>query len=378
MSSHTKETGAFEAVAIIGMAGRFPGAKSVHEFWENLKAGIDSITYFSDDELAASGIDISSIKGNPSYVRAAGILDDVELFDAAFFNMNPKEAEFTDPQHRILMEISWEALEDAGYDPEQYGGAIGVYAGKAKNTYLYYNLSQYWSTGKGADDILIVIGNEPDYMTTRLSYKLNLKGPSVCIHTACSTSLVAVYYACQALLNYECDMALSGGVCVLLPQKQGHWYHEGHFSSPDGRTRSFDAKGEGTLFSNGAGMVVLKRLSEAFADGDTIYAVIKGIAVNNDGADKVGFMAPSVSGQTEVIAMAMAEARVEPGMISYVEGHGTATPLGDPIEVEALTQAFRTGNSARGFCGLGSVKSNIGHLDAAAGVAGLIKTALSL
>lgn len=378
MSDISNRYDSLEGIAMIGMAGCFPGAKNIQEFWANLKNGVDSISFFSERELAASGIDVASVKDDQNYIRARGILPDAELFDAAFFKINTKEAELMDPQHRLMLEYSWQALETAGYDPDTFEGAIGIYAGTSKNTYFLSNLYPNRHNIDAVNSYQAEMGNEKDYLTTRISYKLNLTGPSVSLHTACSTSLVAVFHACQSLLNYQCDMALAGGVSVKVPQKQGYWYEEGAIASPDGCCRAFDEQGQGTVFSNGVGVVVLKRMEDAVAAGDSIYAIIKGIAINNDGSTKVSFGAPSVDGQAEVIAMAQAVANVEPETISYVEGHGTATPLGDPIEVAALTQAFRAGTEVKGFCALGSVKSNIGHLDAAAGIAGLIKTALAL
>jgi len=367
-----------ERIAIIGMSGRFPGAADVRQLWQNLIDGVESISFFTDEELAASGVDVESIRGDSSYVRARGIIEGADMLDARFFGINPREAQVMDPQHKVLLEEAWLALENAAHDPDRFDGLIGVYAGAAKNTYFQRNLLPHRGSMGAVDGLVAELGNIPDYLTTRISYKLNLRGPSVAVHTACSTSLVAVYHACQSLLNYHCDMALAGGVTILLPQKKGHWSTEGDILSPDGHTRTFDAEGQGTVFSNGAAMVVLRRLEDALEDGDRILGVIRGIAINNDGAAKVGFGAPSIEGQAEVIEMAQAIADVSPRDISYVECHGTATPLGDPIEVAALTRAFRTGTEDRGFCALGSAKSNFGHLDAAAGVTGLIKTALAL
>ncbi|MEW6735756.1 MAG: amino acid adenylation domain-containing protein, partial [Acidobacteriota bacterium] len=371
-----KDTGKYPEIAIIGMAGSFPGAKDITQFWQNLRDGVESITFFSDEELAAAGIDKDLIK-NPNYIKARGVIDDIELFDANFFGFNPREAEITDPQHRIFLERTWEALETAGYDSTTYAGRIGIFAGMLISSYLlqlYSNHEALGSYGK----FQIAVGNDKDYLTTRVSYKLNLKGPSLNVQTACSTSLVAVHMACQSLINDECDIALAGGIAINVPQKIGYLYEEGGIASPDGHCRAFDSDAKGTNVGDGVGVVVLKRLTDAIADGDTIHAVIKGSAVNNDGAAKVGYAAPSVEGQAEVISLALAMAGVDAESISYVEAHGTATPMGDPIEVTALTKAFRTSTNATGFCALGSVKTNIGHLDAAAGVAGLIKTVLSL
>jgi acyl transferase domain-containing protein len=363
-------------IAIIGMSGRFPGARNVAEFWRNLRDGVESISFFSDEELKKAGVEQSAL-ASPDYVKAAGVLSDVELFDAAFFGFNPKEAETLDPQQRIFLESAWEALEDAGYDPEAYEGLIGVYAGSAGSSYLT-NLYSHSDVVSTLGDFQIGLGNDKDNLATNVSYKLNLKGPSMAIQTACSTSLVAVGVACQNLLSYQCDMALAGGVRVTLPQAAGYYFQEGGIMSPDGHCRAFDARAQGTVGGNGVGLVLLKRLEEALADGDHVYAVIKGAAINNDGALKVGYTAPSIEGQAQVIGLAQAVAGVEAETITFVEAHGTGTDLGDPIEVAALLQAFRAGTLKNNFCALGSVKTNIGHLDTAAGVAGLIKTALAL
>ncbi len=345
-------------IAIIGMSGRFPGAGNLDEFWRNLVSGVESISLFSDEELAASGLNVAELRRDPNYVTARGIVNEAEWFDASFFNISAREAEAIDPQQRLFLEAAWEVLENAGYDSARVSGYVGVYAGMSAST---YNL------GLG----------EKNYLATRVAYKLNLRGPALNVYTGCSTSLVAVCQACQSLLSYQCDLALAGGVSVTFPQKRAY-YQEGGMLSPDGHCRPFDAKAAGTNFSDGLGVVALKRLGEALNDGDQIYAVIKGFGLNNDGSAKVGFAAPSVTGQAEVIALALGLAGVEPASVSYVETHGTATPLGDPIEIAALTQAFRAGTSRKNFCAIGSVKGNIGHLDAAAGVASLLKTALAL
>lgn len=365
-----------EVIAIVGMAGQFPGARNLEQFWQNLSNGVESIAQFTDEELLASGISIDTLK-SPNYVKAGAFLEEIDQFDADFFGFNPKEAEITDPQHRLFLECAWEALEMAGYNSETYNGRIGVYAGAGWNGYLYKNirLNQELIESVGLHQALI--GSDKDFLTTRVSYKLNLKGPSIDVQTACSTSLVAVNLACQSLLNYQCDMALAGGISLAIPQKSGYSYQEGGILSPDGHCRAFDANAQGTVFGSGVGVVVLKRLEEAIADGDTIHAVIKGSAVNNDGSLKVGYTAPSVEGQTEVILEAIALADVSPESISYVETHGTGTALGDPIEIAALSQAFRTATNRTGFCAIGSVKTNIGHLDTAAGIASLIKTVLA-
>ncbi|HEX8474860.1 MAG TPA: amino acid adenylation domain-containing protein [Pyrinomonadaceae bacterium] len=377
MSSFETEGVRGEDIAIVGMAGRFPGAKNVAEFWQNLRDGVESISVLSDDELAATGLDEATL-ADPNYVRAAGVLDDIELFAAPFFGFNPREAEVMDPQHRLFLECAWEALEDAGYDSETYRGRIGVYAGAGMNTYLLYNLFSNRELVRSVGDFQAMIGNDKDFLPTRVSYKLNLRGPSISVQTACSTSLVAVCLACESLLGYHSDMVLAGGVSIRVPKHAGYIYREGGILSPDGHCRAFDANSKGTVVGSGVGIVVLKRLEDALADGDTIHAVIKGSAINNDGALKIGFTAPSVDGQTDVIAEARAMAEVEADTISYIEAHGTGTTLGDPIEIAALTQVFRTQTEARNFCAIGSVKTNVGHLDTAAGVTGLIKTVLAL
>ncbi|HEX8127478.1 MAG TPA: type I polyketide synthase, partial [Pyrinomonadaceae bacterium] len=372
------EAGQFEyAIAVIGMAGRFPGARNVEKFWENICAGRESITFFSEEELIARGVDARTLDAF-GYVKAEAVLDDVELFDASFFGFTPREAETTDPQHRLFLEHAWEALESAGYEAENYAGRIGVYAGESVNSYLLHNLyrQRQLIDAMGASQILI--GNDRDYLATFVSYKLNLKGAAITVQTACSTSLVAIHLAGQSLLNHECDMALAGGASVSIPHGHGAIYSEGGIISPDGHCRAFDARARGTVKGSGVGVVVLKRLSDALTDGDTIHAVIKGTAINNDGALKVGYTAPSIEGQASVIEEALAVAQVEPETIGYIETHGTGTALGDPVEIAALTQAFRRDTDKKSFCAIGSVKTNIGHLDAAAGVAGFIKTVLAL
>ncbi|MCC6456164.1 MAG: amino acid adenylation domain-containing protein [Caldilineaceae bacterium] len=366
-----------ERIAIIGLAGRFPQAKDISAFWQNLCDGVEGISFFSDEELRQDGADPALLR-QPNFVNAKATLEDIELFDAAFFGLNPREAELIDPQHRLFLECAWAALESAGYDPETYQAPIGVFAGSTMNTYLMTNLVSNLGGLDAAGGYQVFVGNDKDFLPTRVSYKLNLRGPSVNIQTACSSSLVAVHQACQSLLRDECSMALAGGVSVSVPHKMGYLYQEGMILSPDGHCRAFDAGAKGTVSGEGVGIVVLKRLGDALADGDQIRAVIRGSAINNDGSLKIGYTAPSVEGQAEVIAMAQAAAEVEPESISYVEAHGTGTPLGDPIEIAALTQVFRAGTPHKGFCAIGSVKSNIGHLDAAAGVTGLIKTVLAL
>ncbi|MEH2223928.1 aminotransferase class III-fold pyridoxal phosphate-dependent enzyme [Nostoc sp.] len=365
-----------DGVAIIGMVGRFPGAGNVDEFWRNLCEGLESTTFFQDEELDPS-IDPNLCK-DPSYVKARGIIPGGETFDAAFFGINPLEAVVMDPQARVFLELVYEALENAGYESESFEGLIGLYAGCGQNTYFANHISGRMEIVDRIGEFQTMLANEKDFLTTRAAYKLNLKGPAVSVNTACSTSLVAVIQACQALTSYQCDLALSGGVSMTTPQNSGYMAQEGSMLSGDGHCRPFDASAQGTMFNNGAGVVVLKRLEDALNDGDRIYAVIRGSGINNDGADKVSFTAPSVDGQAEAIAMAQAYANFHPETISYIEAHGTATPLGDPIEIEALTQAFRVHTDAKQFCAIGSLKSNVGHLVAAAGVAGLIKTALAL
>ncbi|HEV2842206.1 MAG TPA: amino acid adenylation domain-containing protein [Chthoniobacterales bacterium] len=367
-----------DGIAIIGLEGRFPEARNAAEFWKNLVEGKDCITRFTDDQLAVSGYDPKALRALPGYVAARGLVDKPEWFDRAFFGIPTKEAEVMDPQHRVFLEIAWAALEDAGCDPSTYPGLIGLFAGTSNSTYYPYFVRQRRDLMETVGVVSAVIANEKDFLTNRAAYKLGLRGPALNIQTACSTSLVTVCVACQSLLDHGCDIALAGGVSLTFPQDRGYFYQEGSMTSPDGWCRPFDAAASGTVFSSGAGVVVLKRLADAIADRDQIYAVIKGQALNNDGSSKVSFAAPSVSGHTEVIALAQASAGVTADTISYIEAHGTATPLGDPIEIAGLTQAFRATTDARQFCALGSVKGNIGHLDAASGVASLIKTALAL
>ena len=375
--SSSSEDSPRENIAIIGMAGRFPGASNIGQFWENLRDGVESISLLSVEELLSSGIDEATLNA-PNYVRSAGVLNDIEMFAAPFFGINPRDAEVMDPQHRLFLECAWEALEDSGYDSETYEGRIGVYAGAGMNTYLLFNLvSNPWLINS-VGDYQMMIGNDKDFLPTRVSYKLNLRGPSVSVQTACSTSLVAVCLACQSLLAYQCDMVLAGGVSIRVPNKAGYVYQQGGILSPDGHCRAFDARAQGTVIGSGVGIVVLKRLEDALSDGDTIHAVIIGSAFNNDGSLKAGYTAPSIDGQAEVIAEAQQMADVAPEALSYIEAHGTGTKLGDPIEIAALTQVFRARTDLKNFCAIGSVKTNIGHLDAAAGVAGLIKTVLSL
>jgi acyl transferase domain-containing protein/thioesterase domain-containing protein/acyl carrier protein len=361
-------------IAIIGMAGRWPGARTLDEFWRNLADGIESITRFSDEELLQAGVSRSQLSDR-HYVKAAPVLDDPGHFDAAFFGFSPLEARMMDPQHRILLEIGHEALEHAGYDPDRFQGRIGVFTGSAMNTYFMANrLNRRFAE----EYIPTLIGSDKDFLSTRISYKLNLGGPSITVQTACSTSLVAVHLARQSLLSGETDMAMAGAISVRVPHRAGYVHDAGGIVSADGHVRAFDASANGTVFGSGGGMLVLRRLADAIANGDTIHAVIMGTAVNNDGSQKAGYTAPSVNGQCDVVVEALANAGVDADSLSYVEGHGSGTPVGDPIEIKALTNAFRASTQRSGFCAIGSVKTNIGHLDAAAGVAGIIKTVLAL
>jgi len=364
-------------IAIVGMAGRFPQAKNIQEFWENLKAGVESISFFSDEELLADGDNPQMVK-NPNYIKARGIVEDSDKFDAQFFNFFPKEAEMLDPQHRFFLECAWETLENAGYNPDLYPGLIGVFGGVSMNTYIMSYLNTRRGLVSSAEGYQLTIGSDKDFLSTKVSYKMNLRGPSVTVQTACSTSLTAIYLACQSLLSFQCDMALAGGTSITIPQKRGYYYQEGMILSPDGHCRAFDAKAGGTVSGSGTAIVLLKRLEDALADRDHIYAIIKGSACNNDGGQRVGYTAPGVDGQAHVISLAQAAAGVDPDSISYIETHGTGTTLGDPIEISALTQVFREQTARKQFCAIGSVKTNIGHLDAAAGAAGLIKAALAL
>jgi acyl transferase domain-containing protein len=363
--------------AIIGMAGRFPGAPDIQTFWANLKAGVESRTVFTDEDLKAAGA-TSQALSHPKLVRSGFVLEDADLFDAAFFGINPREAELLDPQHRIFLECAWEVLEHAGYDPEAFPGNIGVFGGATLSSYLISSVLRNPSVVQSAGPRQAVYGSVPDFMITRVAYKLNLRGPAFFVQSACSTSLVAVHLACQSLANHECDMVLAGGVSVTVPQRGGYLYEEGGMLSPDGILRAFDSRSRGTVFGSGVGIVLLKRLDDAIAARDTIQAVIKGVAVTNDGSLKVGFTAPGLVGQSHAIAEALATSGLSADSISYVEAHGTGTELGDPIEIAALTKAFRATTDRRHFCMVGSVKPNIGHLDAAAGVTSLIKTVLAL
>jgi amino acid adenylation domain-containing protein len=366
-----------EGVAIVGMAGRFPGAGDVDELWRQLREGVESISRFTEEELEEEGIP-AAVWHNPRYVSARGVLSEADRFDAAFFGYTPREAEMMDPQQRVFLEAAWAALESAGHLGDRASLRTGVFAGASANTYLPHLAAQPGFLDGGGGGLALLISSGGDFLTTRVSYKLDLRGPSVDVQTACSTSLVAVHMACHSLLRGECDLALAGGVSVGVPLRGGYLHEEGGIFSPDGHCRTFDERARGTVPGSGVGVVVLRRLGDALRDGDTITAVIRGSAVNNDGALRVGYTAPGVEGQAEVIARAQAAAGVDPASIGYVEAHGTGTALGDPIEIEALQRVFGTAAGGPPWCAIGSLKSNMGHLDAAAGVAGLIKTALVL
>ncbi|MES1241663.1 MAG: amino acid adenylation domain-containing protein [Acidobacteriota bacterium] len=364
-------------IAIVGMTGRFPGASGVGELWRNLRDGVESIRVFTEEEMRAAGVS-EELLADPFYIRAKGVLDDVEGFDAKFFGFSPREAEILDPQHRIFLECAWEALESSGYDPERHAGPIGVFTGVGRNSYFTSNLLRNPESVSRSGVIQTMLGNDRDFLPTRVSYKLNLKGPSLVVQTACSSSLVAVHLACRSLLEGECDMALAGGATVPVPQVTGYFHEEGGIFSNDGHCRAFDSKAKGTVPGSGVAIVALKRLEDALADGDQIHAVLKATAINNDGNVKIGYTAPSPEGQIRVIREAIARAAVEAESITYVETHGTGTLLGDLVEVTALKEAYRPLTRKTGFCALGSLKTNVGHMDTAAGVGGLIKATLAL
>ncbi|MBV9354951.1 MAG: SDR family NAD(P)-dependent oxidoreductase, partial [Chloroflexi bacterium] len=365
------------AVAIVGMAGRFPDAPGVEQLWDNLVAAKRSIRIFSDDELLAAGVEPVQLQ-QPNYIKAGTVVADVERFDAGFFGYPPREAEVMDPQHRMFLECAWEALERAAYDPESFAGPIGVFAGSSFPWYLGNNISTHPELEVLMGRFQIELNANVDSLATRVSYKLNLRGPSVSVQTFCSTSLVAVHLACQSLITYECDLALAGGVAVAVPHGTGYLYQEGGIVSPDGSCRSFDARAQGSVMGSGLGVVALRRLEDALLAGDHIHAIIRGSAVNNDGIRKVGYTAPGVAGQSAVILQALARAGLSADQISYIEAHGTATPLGDSVELSAMIKAFQQATARKQFCAIGSVKPNIGHLDRAAGVTGLIKASLAL
>ncbi|MET8067475.1 polyketide synthase, partial [Micromonospora sp. NPDC005313] len=365
-----------EPIAIVGLAARLPGAADVDEFWRNLVDGVESTTELTREEQLARGAQPQEVD-DPGWVNRAPLVEGYDEFDAGLFGMTTREAEITDPQHRLFLETCYTALQDAGYDPGRYDGAVGVYAGTGGNLYLHRNVYRNKRVGGNPHGaVSLATGNSPNYVATNVSYRLDLRGPSLTVHTACSTSLVAFHLACEALRNGECDMALAGGVNIELPHV-GYLGMDG-FTSPDGRCRPFDAAANGTVWGSGVGVTLLKRLSDAIADGDTIRAVVLGNAINNDGAGKVGFTAPSIDGQMEAVAQAVALAGVDPRSISYVEAHGTGTALGDPIEVAALSAVYTKDTDERGWCGIGSVKSNIGHLSQPSGIVSVIKTVLAM
>lgn len=366
-----------EGIAVIGLAGRFPGAENVEQYWHNICNGIESISYFSDEELLESGIDQELLK-KANFIKARGVLGNTDLIDARFFGLHAREAALMDPQHRLFLECAWKAFESAGYCPDNHRGRVGIFGGSSMNTYMLHNLLSLIRNIESVESLQVSIGNDKDSLTTEVAYRLNLKGPAVTIQSSSSTSLTAVHYACQSLLNYESDMALAGGVSVHFPEKSGYLYMEGGTTSSDGHCRAFDAAADGFVAGHGVGVVLLKRVADALADGDTIWAVIKGSAVNNDGAVRVSYMAPGVEGQSEVFAIAQAIAGVNPEDISYIEAHGTGTRVGDPIEMTSLKQVFTAVTDKKNFCAIGSVKPNIGHLDSASGIAGFIKTVLML
>ncbi|MEV6975321.1 beta-ketoacyl synthase N-terminal-like domain-containing protein [Kitasatospora sp. NPDC093806] len=373
-SNDMTATHSAEPVAIVGMAVRLPGARTLDAFWQNLVDGVSAVREFTEEELAAAGVDERQ-RAHPDFVARGVPLEDVDRFDAGFFGFTPQEARVTDPQHRIFLETCWHALEDAGVVARAGGGAVGVFASSSLSTYLLHNILRSEEAGDGTElSYPVLIGNDKDFLATRVSYKLGLTGPSQTVQSACSSSLVALHQAAAALRGGECDVALAGGVSITVPQHTGYLHKEGGIASPDGHCRPFDQAAGGTVRGNGAGVVVLKRLADALADRDRIYAVVRGSAVTNDGSDKIGFTAPGIRGQARAVSAALAAAGTAADEIGYVEAHGTGTALGDPIEIRALTQAH---NSSR-ECALGSVKANLGHLDAAAGIVGLIKTALVL
>src|SRR3954467_3738968 len=366
------------------MAGRFPGADSVSTFWDNLRRGKESIVTLAEEHLLAAGIG-EKVLANHAYVRRAALLNGIDEFDAEFFGFNPQAARTMDPQHRLFLQCAWHAFEDAGYDPADLEGSVGVYGTSTTSGYLLHNLMSHQDPnviiGQGVtfEMVNLSLQNDKDYLATRVAHQFNLRGPALSVQTACSSSLVAIHLACQSILNGECDMALAGGASLRIPHRVGYWHEPGSMVSATGHCRPFDVRSDGTIFGSGVGVVVLKSLEAAVDDGDRVHAVIRGSALNNDGSKKMTYAAPNAAGQAEVIAEAHAIAGVDSSTIGYVETHGTGTPLGDPIELEGLRQAFELSEDDRsGPCILGSVKSNIGHLEVAAGMAGLIKTILCL
>lgn len=364
-------------IAVIAMAGRFPGARSVEQFWQNLQQGVESVKFFNRQELLASGVDPALLE-NPNFVGAEGVLDGVELFDAEFFGFSPREAELLDPQHRIFLEVIWELLERAGYGGGEQGQVIAVYSGAGASSYLSRNLLSHQDYVRDVGTFKVSLATGQDFVSTRASYKLGLTGPSINVNTLCSSSAVAVHYAREALLAYQCDIAVAGGVTISNSREDALFYQEGGIGSFDGHCRAFDARAAGTVAGNGIALVALKRMEDALNDGDQIIGVLKGSAINNDGGDKASYTAPSPEGQARCITEALEVAAVDPATIGYVEAHGTGTNLGDPIEVSGLTRAYRRYTENTNYCGIGSVKTNIGHLVAAGGVASMIKTLLAM
>ncbi|MGC7096117.1 beta-ketoacyl synthase N-terminal-like domain-containing protein [Amycolatopsis lurida] len=365
-----------DAIAVVGMSCRFPGADDPERFWANLTAGVESISTFDPDELRAAGVDPALLE-HPGFVPRGGVLGDIDRFDAAYFGYSPREAELIDPQQRLFLECAAGALDDSGYDPARFDGVAGIYAGVGLSSYMWNNIYPSESELADVSQMQMILSVDKDYLATRAAYKLDLRGPAVTVQSACSTSMVAIHLACQGLLTGECDIALAGGASLILPEVRGYVYEEGGVLSPDGHCRSFDADAKGTVPGSGVGVVVLRRLEDALEDGDVIHAIVRGSAMNNDGAAKVGYTAPGTRGQTQVITDAVSAAGVDVDTIGYVETHGAATPLGDPIEMTALADAFHALGAERGRpCAIGSLKSNIGHLDSAAGVAGFIKSVL--
>ncbi len=372
------------AIAVVGMAARLPGANTLSAFWDNLVRGEESIVSLAEDDLLAEGIPEKTL-ANHAYVRRAALMDGIDEFDADFFGFTPQGARSTDPQHRLFLQTAFHAIEDAGYDPGEIEGSVGVYATSTTSGYLLHNIMSnrdpnvVMGQGITFDMVELSMQNDKDYLATKVAHAFNLRGPALSVQTACSSALVAVHLACQSILNGECELALAGGASLRIPHHVGYWYAPGSMVSPTGHCRPFDARSDGTIFGSGVGVVVLKALQEALDDGDRIHAVIRGSALNNDGGTKMTYAAPTAAGQADVIAEAHAIAEVDASEISYVEAHGTGTPLGDPIEIEGLRQAFEVSEETRsGPCYVGSVKSNIGHLESAAGIAALIKTILCL
>jgi acyl transferase domain-containing protein len=365
-------------IAIIGMSGRFPGAPDLHAFWKNLWDGKESISFLTDSQLRSAGVSDEDLK-NPSYIKASPVLSDISMFDAEFFGFSRREAELLDPQQRLLLECSWEALESAGYAPGIHDASVGVFVGGGGVVSSYFlNCLERFPEIRNSTGSMQHLANDKDFLATRLSYKLNLNGPSMSIQSACSTSLVAVHVAVQSIVSGDCDMAIAGAANVRVPHCAGYLFQEGGIFSADGHCRPFDASGSGVVFGSGAGIVVLKLLESAIRDNDNIRAVIKGSAVNNDGGSKLSFSASGVTGQYRCISEAIAISQVSPSTIEYVEAFAGGSLLGDAIEVAALTKAFGKYSNVKNHCAIGSLKGNIGHLDVASGIASLIKVVMSL